>query len=81
MVKRLRQLCVANGARTYQAQQFNREMLEELFIIADAMEGVKPGSDESKMLAGRGNHCITSTLVSARHLASESFRTLTSPIP
>jgi len=35
-----------------EAQQFNREMLEELFIIADAMEGVKPGSDESKMLAG-----------------------------
>lgn len=28
-------------------------MLEELFVIADAMAGVKPASDESKMLAGR----------------------------
>lgn len=28
-------------------------MLEELFIIADAMAEVRPGSDESKMLAGR----------------------------
>ena len=35
-----------------EAQQFDRAMLEELFVIADAMSEVKPGSRESTMLQG-----------------------------
>ena len=35
-----------------EAQQFDRAMLEELFVIADAMAEVRPGSDESRMLQG-----------------------------
>jgi aspartate carbamoyltransferase catalytic subunit len=35
-----------------EAQQFDRAMLEELFVIADAMAEVRPGSPESTMLQG-----------------------------
>ena len=35
-----------------EAKQFDRAMLEELFVVADAMSEVKPGSPESKMLQG-----------------------------
>jgi aspartate carbamoyltransferase catalytic subunit len=35
-----------------EAQQFDRAMLEELFVIADAMSEVRPGSRESTMLQG-----------------------------
>ena len=35
-----------------EAQQFDAEMLKELFVVADAMAEVKPGSPESRMLQG-----------------------------
>jgi aspartate carbamoyltransferase catalytic subunit len=35
-----------------EAKQFDRAMLEELFVVADAMSEVKPGSNESTMLQG-----------------------------
>jgi len=34
-----------------EAQQFDRAMLEELFVIADAMAEVRPGSPHTSMLA------------------------------
>ena len=35
-----------------EAQQFNREMLEEIFDIAETCEKIKPGTPESKQLDG-----------------------------
>jgi aspartate carbamoyltransferase catalytic subunit len=34
------------------AEQFDADMLKELFVVADAMAEVKPGSEESRMLQG-----------------------------
>ena len=40
------------GRQYSKAQQFDRAMLEELFVIADAMAEVRPGTPESEMLKG-----------------------------
>ena len=39
-------------ANCIEAQQFDAAMLKELFVVADAMAEVKPGSEESRMLQG-----------------------------
>ena len=45
-------------ASCVEAQQFDRAMLEELFVIADAMAEVRPGSPHTSMLAA-GPHLST----------------------
>ena len=39
-------------ANCIEAQQFDAAMLKELFVVADAMAEVKPGSEASRMLQG-----------------------------